>query len=167
MSTHVVRKIGLNDGEFHQVVHEDEPNKTIADYDENDALSDDEVPVTKDQYFEFTDGYGIMRLIRLILYIQTIAIMMDHPSFKMPLMYDITAGGVLYYSLRFYSRPFLDGFYLIEYFWNELLTLLKSSHLFPEKDIDNTKVEVNAHLHPQYYFNENQSEDHRLLKTNP
>jgi hypothetical protein len=68
----------------------------------------------KDPLFEFSDGYGVMRTIRLILFIQIIAICLDNPSTQYSILYRITCRGVLFYAIRFYSRPFIDVLYLIQ-----------------------------------------------------
>jgi hypothetical protein len=68
----------------------------------------------KDPLFEFSDGYGVMRTIRLLLFIQIIAICLDNPSTQYSILYRITCRGVLFYAIRFYSRPFIDILYLIQ-----------------------------------------------------
>ena len=73
-----------------------------------------DIPKMKDPLFEFSDGYGVMRTIRLILFIQIIAICLDNPSTQYSILYRISCRGVLFYAIRFYSRPFIDVLYLIQ-----------------------------------------------------
>eukprot|EP01031_Cornospumella_fuschlensis_P050687 gene50687-61999_t len=108
-SVHVVRKAGVIDSAFNHQVHD-----ALDDIPEHD--SDDEAPETKDQYFEFSDAYGIMRLIRCIIYVQVIAFILDNPALRISHLFDICCRGVLFYSIRFYSRPFLDAIYVVQIF---------------------------------------------------
>jgi hypothetical protein len=68
----------------------------------------------KDPLFKFSNGYGVMRTIPLILFIQIIAICLDNPSTQYLILYRIVCRGVLYDAIRFYSRPFIDLLYLIQ-----------------------------------------------------
>lgn len=82
--------------------------------------SDNEVPDLKSQYFEFTDGYNIMRLIRLLMVVQIIAIVIDDPGIHLAVLFNICCRGILLYSLKFFSRPFIDTVYIVQYFWNAM-----------------------------------------------
>ena len=114
MSTHVVRKAVVSDSAFDHQIHD------FMDDTYSDDETDDEVPVTKNQNFEFSDGYGIMRVIRLIIVVQIISIALDNPSVEMAVLFRITVRGVLFYAIRFYSRPFIDIIYLLQYFLLEI-----------------------------------------------
>lgn len=114
MSTHVVRKAVVSDSAFDHQIHD------FMDDTYSEDETDDEVPVTKNQNFEFSDGYGIMRIIRLILVVQIISIALDNPSLQMAVLFRITVRGVLFYAIRFYSRPFIDIIYLLQYFLLEI-----------------------------------------------
>lgn len=110
-STHVVRRQGIADTAFNHQLND------LIDDDHSSDDSDDEAPATKDQYFEFTNSYHIMRLIRMILYIQIIDIALDNPSLEMSVLFRICCRAVLFYSTRFYSRPFIDLAYVVQYFY--------------------------------------------------
>jgi hypothetical protein len=112
-SVHLQRKQAIADTAFNHELHD-----VLNDVASDD--SDDESPELKNVNFEFTNSYHIMRLIRMILFIQTIAIAIDNPSIQLALYFDICCKGVLSYSLHFYSRPFLDILYVIQYFWHEI-----------------------------------------------
>lgn len=103
----------------------------------SDNESDDEIPETKNQYFEFSNSYYVMRFIKLILFIQVLGIMIDHPSLQIAVLFNIFCRGILFYSIRFYSRPFLDALYILQYFWHEITESIKSQKLpaTPEVEI--------------------------------
>ena len=92
MSTHVVRKAVVSDSAFDHQIHD------LMDDTYSEGESDDEIPETKNQNFEFSDGYGIMRVIRLILVIQIISIALENPSVQMAVLFRITVRGILFYS---------------------------------------------------------------------
>ena len=121
-SVHLQRKAATNDTAFNHQLYDILDDKVSDD-------SDDEVPETKNQYFEFSNSYHIMRSIRLILFIQIIAIIVDNPAIQLSLFFDICCKAVLRYSIHFYSRPFLDVLYVIQFFWQEILQLINSQNL--------------------------------------
>ena len=91
--------------EFHDAEGE------IDDNVQNDA----EVPVRKSRDFEFTDCVKFLRLVRLFICLQVMAIINDSPSVQLPVLYRIVCKGVLVYTGNFYSRPVIDLVYFIEY----------------------------------------------------
>lgn len=121
-SVHLQRKAGTVDTAFTHQLYD------LMD-DKGSDNSDDEVPETKNQYFEFSNSYHIMRSIKLIFFIQIIAILVDNPAIKLSIFVDICCKGFLYYSIHFYSRPFLDILYIIQYFWQHLVQLIQSQNL--------------------------------------
>lgn len=122
-STHVVRKAVVHDTAFDHQFHD-----FLDDtYDEDDT--DDEVPETKSQNFEFSDGYGVMRMIRVVIVVQIISIALENPSLEMSSMVRIAVRGVLFYAIRFYSRPFIDLLYLIQYFLEAIINLVITQHV--------------------------------------
>lgn len=121
-SVHLQRKAGTVDTAFNHQLYDILDDKASDD-------SDDEVPETKNQYFEFSNSYHIMRAIRLILFIQIIAVIVDNPSIQLSLFFDVCCKAVLSYSIHFYSRPFLDILYIIQYFWHQIVQLIKSQNL--------------------------------------
>lgn len=110
-STHVVRKAVVSDTAFDHQIHD------FMDDDHSSDDSDNEAPETKNQNFEFSDGYGVMRMIRLVIVIQIISIAFEDPTQQVSILFRIAVRGPLYYSIRFYSRPFIDLIYLIQYFY--------------------------------------------------
>lgn len=134
MSTHVVRKAVVSDSAFTHQIH-DFMDDTYDDYE-----SDDEVPETKNQNFEFSDGYGIMRIIRLVIVVQIISIALENPTLEMSVLVRITVRGVLFYAIRFYSRPFLDILYLIQYFLESIINFAVSQNV----PSDPTKIEISG-----------------------
>lgn len=122
MSTHAVRKAGTNDSAFNHQVHD------LLD-DTKSEDDDDDVPETKNQYFEFSNGYHIMRVIKLIFIIQVIGLVLDNPSIKLAILFDTFCRGISLYSLKFQSRPFLDIIYLIQYFLDRLRKFLVSQEI--------------------------------------
>lgn len=121
-SVHLQRKAGTVDTAFTHQLYD-----MMDDKGDND--SDDEVPETKNQHFEFSNSYHIMRSIKLIFFIQIIAILVDNPAIKLSVFFDVCCKGFLYYSIHFYSRPFLDILYVIQYFWQHIEQLIRSQHL--------------------------------------
>jgi hypothetical protein len=67
-----------------------------------------------DNTFEFTNNITVMRFIRMFLSLQVIAIMLVNA--QMPVLFRILSRDVLFYVVRFYSRPVLDLVYLFEYY---------------------------------------------------
>jgi hypothetical protein len=126
-STHLQRKAATTDTAFTHQIHNllDEKDDLGDEHDDKD----NEIPETKNQYFEFSNSYHIMRFIRLILIIQIIGIIIDNPAIQLSLFFNICCKGILTYSLHFYSRPFLDILYVIQYFWQELTDLIESQDL--------------------------------------
>jgi hypothetical protein len=121
-STHLNRKAAVDDTAFNHKVHD-----LLADTDSDD--SDDEVPETKNQHFEFSNSYHIMRTIRLILFIQTLGILIDNPGIRLSLLFNACCKGVLYYSTRLHSRIFIDALYLVQFFWQSLVSIIEAQHL--------------------------------------
>lgn len=134
-STHVVRKAVVSDSAFDHQIHD------FMDDDHSSDDSDDEAPETKNQNFEFSDGYGIMRMIRLVIVIQIISIAMEDPTQQMSVLFRIAVRGPLFYSIRFYSRPFLDLLYLIQYFYQVIVDAITA---YSSTDHSGTNIEVSS-----------------------
>lgn len=120
LSAHVVRKAVVSDTAFDHQLHD------AMDDDHSSDDSDNEAPETKNQNFEFSNGYGVMRIIRLIIVVQIISIALDNPSEQIAVLFRITVRGVLFYSIRFYSRPFIDLLYLIQYFLEAIISAVNT-----------------------------------------
>lgn len=148
-STHVVRKQGISDTAFNHQLH-DELNDEI----DNTISSDDEdAPETKNQYFEFSNSYYVMRFIKVIFLVQVISLLLDHPEIKIPIFFDVFCRGILTYSREFYSRPFLDFIYIIQYFWHNLLVLAQQQDVPTtpsnvEVDTPNSPVRRQLNINP-------------------
>lgn len=131
-SAHVVRKAVVSDTAFDHQVHNWE------DDDHSSDDSDNEAPETKNQNFEFSNGYGVMRIIRLVIVVQVISIAMDNPSEQIAVMFHIAVRGVLFYAIRFYSRPFIDLLYLLQFF---LEAIINAFNKYIPKDPSKIHVE--------------------------
>lgn len=127
------RKGLIDNTELTHVIH-DEVEDHILENDE-----EDETPDIKDQYFEFLDSYYVMRFIRFIFFIQILALILDSSSIELPAFFDISLHGLLYYSIHFYSRPFLDIIYILQYFWDFIVDSIKANSEIPSTP---TGVEV-------------------------
>jgi hypothetical protein len=121
-SVHMQRKAATVDTAFTHQLHD-----MMDDHASDD--SDNEIPETKNQYFEFSNSYHIMRSIKLIFFVQIIALIVDNPSIQLSIFVDVCCKGILSYSIHFYSRPFLDILYVVQFFWNEIVQLIQSQHL--------------------------------------
>ena len=92
-------------------------NAEPDDIDSQNSASDDEGTksvATTNHTFEFTNNVGIVRFIRLFFILQTLAIMIDNPEIRIPVLFRMFCRGPLFYVIRFYSRPFIDVVYIIE-----------------------------------------------------
>ena len=121
-SVHLVRKAAIDDTAFNHEFH------SLLDETKSED-SDDVVPETKDQYFEFTDGYHIMRIIKTILYIQLIGLILDNPTIQSPVLFHAFCAAICYYSLNFHSRIFLDIIWTVQKFFHELTAFLLSQNI--------------------------------------
>jgi len=90
--------------------------RTNADSATNLGEEEQESIADKLKNFEFTNNLHIMRCIRTVVYLQYIAIISDSPYIRMPLIFQTMCRGFLNYLLYWYSRPFLDFVYCIQYF---------------------------------------------------
>lgn len=82
--------------------------ETGDDFSEPD---DGQAPKGKDKNFEFTDSLSIMRLSRMIIFLQVMSLIIDNPSVQLPIIFRILNRGVLYYAGHFYSRIIIDFVY--------------------------------------------------------
>lgn len=76
--------------------------------------------------FQLTDNFSIMRFVRAVFFIQTIAIMSNYPSFKLPTLSQSIYGHILTYSLKFYSLIFVNFSKLIQFYSNLILNSFRS-----------------------------------------
>ena len=84
----------------------------------SDAFSTDseagDIPDRRPKSFEFTDCASTMRLVRLVMTIQVIGLIIDDSAVHIPVLFRIACRGILFYSIRFYSRPFIDLSYILQ-----------------------------------------------------
>ena len=104
----------------------DDNGSASLDFSDDDE-SDIEQEKVRDAKFEFSDSYKIMRLIKLLLFVQVLGILTDNPSIKISVLFSIISRGLLFYSIRFYSRPFIDLIYLVQYFFASLIALVPAA----------------------------------------
>ena len=74
-----------------------------------------EGPKLKQRDFEFTSSINMMRVTRLIIVLQVLALCIDSPSVQLPIVWRIVCRGFLHYTGKFYSRPFVDVVYFFEW----------------------------------------------------
>lgn len=115
-------KKGLGKGSSIDEVDIDYYSDDSDEFDE--SLKESLVPKRMKRNFEFTDSYAVIRIIKMILYIEIIAIFSEHTSIRLPMLFTIFCRGILFYSVRFYSRPFLDLVYVVQLFFGKLSTLI-------------------------------------------
>ena len=65
--------------------------------------------------FEFTNSSHMLRLIRVVVYLQYIAVLSNNPYIRLPIIFDTMCRGFLDYLLHWYSRPFLDLAYVTQF----------------------------------------------------
>jgi hypothetical protein len=109
-----------------EIIKKKNDNFNLLDPEDDDFSVDSEagyISERKDRTFEFSDSKTIMRIIRLVLVIQVIAFVTDNPSIQIPILFRIISYGPLFYAIRFYSRPFIDFVYALQY----LLEILNST----------------------------------------
>ena len=85
-----------------------------------DLEDEDTELIMNDNKFEFTESYHIMRFIRMLLILQVLGMMIENPAMKVSTLFTIVSRFPLFYSIRFYSRPFLDLIYAVQYFASTL-----------------------------------------------
>lgn len=93
------------------MLEEDAASEPTVSSDSDDAPSE-----SKKRNFEFTSNVATMKLVRAFVFLQVIALILDHPSARLPPLFRSVCKGLFYYTIRFYSRPFLDLIYIINYF---------------------------------------------------
>jgi len=81
-------------------------------------LDDEYVPKAKDRNFEFTDSLAVMRLSRVVIFLQILSLVIDNPSMQLPIVFRILNRGPLFYVNRFYSRIVIDLVYAAQFLGN-------------------------------------------------
>ena len=96
------------------------PGKGIkANADDSDGDDDDDEELA-DQTFEFTTNLNVFRFLRMIITLQILGIMIDNDSIPVPVFFRLVCRGPLFYAIRFYSRPFMDLIYAIQFNQNKV-----------------------------------------------
>lgn len=65
-----------------------------------------------------TDAATVLRIARLIFFLQTLAVIYDHPTVQLPPFCYTFLKGPLYYTTHFYSKPFVDVLFAIRSFYS-------------------------------------------------
>ena len=112
--------------------------------DDESTSSDSLAPAAFSKNFEFTNNLYVMRLVRMFLCMEAVGIVIDTPSFYIPTMFKICCRTILFYTIRFYSRPIVDIVYIIELFLGKL------KYFFQVYIIDRSKAGVNVQLIRRY-----------------
>ena len=86
----MARKNVVSDTAFNHQIHD------FLDDDHSSDESDDETPETKNQNFEFSNGYGVMRVMKLVLVVEIISIALENPALEMAVLFRIAVRGVLF-----------------------------------------------------------------------
>ena len=94
--------------------------------DEEDEISDEKQSVALSKNFEFTDNLCVNNVLRMFIFFQIIAVILDSPRLHVPPIFNMVCGPGFYYTLRFYSQPFIDFVYLVQRFLNAFLETLKT-----------------------------------------
>jgi Ran GTPase-activating protein (RanGAP) involved in mRNA processing and transport len=112
--------------------------REAADY---DAMSDksevesegEEQPEMRNKNFEFTNNLSMMRVIRVFMFYQFIALVIDNPAISLPPVFALFCKTPLSYTLNFYSKPFISIIYVIQ---NVGISALQSLFSFVPTDRD-------------------------------
>jgi hypothetical protein len=145
MSVHLVRRAATNDTAFTHKIEE-----VLNDGDSSD--SDNEAPETKNQYFEFSNSYFVIRFIKMVFVVQVLSLVIDHPQLKLTVLFDMCCRGILYYSIRFCSRPFLDILYVLQYFWHQMLAAIQSQNVSSTPTVHVTARRLNHNPYVSFFF---------------
>ncbi|KAJ1412014.1 hypothetical protein B484DRAFT_455473, partial [Ochromonadaceae sp. CCMP2298] len=123
----------------------------FMDDDHSDDDSDDEAPETKKQNFEFSDGYGVMRFLRMCLVVQVLSLALENPSIPLAVLFKIACRGVLFYAQRFYSRPFIDLLYVLQFFYKGLIAMLPNGAGPTPSNVEITSRRLTSELNANPY----------------
>jgi len=93
------------------------------------VVSESDAPLQKDRNFEFTDSFAMMRISRMIICLQIMALVNESPSIQLPIVFRIVCRGLLYYIGRFYSRPIIDIIYFLQWIQGAATSLLISLNI--------------------------------------
>ena len=82
--------------------------------DKSEVESDDGQAELMKKNFEFTNNLSMMRVVRVFMFYQIIALAIDNPAISLPPVFSLFCLTPLRYTLIFYSRPFIGIVYLIQ-----------------------------------------------------
>ena len=74
-----------------------------------------------DHVFEFSDNVAVMRFIRAFLYLQIVGVIIDNTYVELPVLFRVFCRDLLFYVIRFYSRPFIDAIYIFDYYRSNII----------------------------------------------
>jgi hypothetical protein len=74
-----------------------------------------------DHVFEFSDNVAVMRFIRAFLYLQIVGIIIDNTYVELPVLFRTFCRDLLFYVIRFYSRPFIDAIYIFDSYRSKII----------------------------------------------
>ena len=74
-----------------------------------------------DHVFEFSDNVAVMRFIRAFLYLQIVGVIIDNTYVELPVLFRTFCRDLLFYVIRFYSRPFIDAIYIFDYHRSQII----------------------------------------------
>jgi hypothetical protein len=120
----IKKKAGFIDTAFDHKLHDALEDDTFLGGEDDSSDEDNEKPETKDQYFEFSDSYSVMRVIKCLFFVQILALLIDNPSIELTKVFEILNRGILYYSMRFYSQIIIDIIYLLQSFYGIIVHLI-------------------------------------------
>lgn len=87
-----------------------------------------------------------MRLIRMLIIVQVIGILIDSSSFTLSAVFKISCRGLLFYSIRFYSRPFLDIIYILQYFFATIAAFFNNQRQNTSSQSTSYEISDRRHL---------------------
>jgi hypothetical protein len=116
-------------------IHAKDAADDPVDYDDQDndpsshhsELNSDNKIQHKKIDIEFTNNFAMIRFVRMIICIQFIAIMLDHPSYQRTYLFNAFCANVASYVYKFYSRVFIDVLYIIELSYLSVIRSVQSS----------------------------------------
>jgi hypothetical protein len=103
-----------------------------------------EIHEGKARNFEFTNNKSVMRVFRVIIFLQMIGFICDNPAVQFPPLFDVLCRTPLFYLIRFYSYPFVDLVYLIQRIWKRAIHFLMSLATLQPPSTPNTPQQPGA-----------------------
>ena len=86
----------------------------LSDKESEVESEDDEHVEVRNKNFEFTNNLSMMRVVRVFMFYQFIALVIDNPAVTLPPIFALFCKTPLYYTIHFYSRPFVTIVYMLQ-----------------------------------------------------